>query len=75
MTRTKSTEEGYGPEVVLTRSQPSVMIKRDGKGVYAYEVKVYADTADMALDDTLRAVKRLEAAELSGGFFLSKEEK
>ena len=75
MTRTKSTEEGYGPEVVLTRSQPSVTIKRDGKGVYSYEIKAYADEADMALDDALRTVKRLEAAELSGGFFLSKDEK
>jgi hypothetical protein len=58
MTRTKSTDADQ--EAVLTRSQPSVTIKLDGKGVFSYEVKAYADTMEEALAQAVMAVNNLE---------------
>jgi hypothetical protein len=62
MTRTKSTE--VDQEAVLTRSQPSVTIKLDGKGVFSYEVKAYADTMEEALAQAVMAVNNLENQKL-----------
>lgn len=47
-------------EAVLTRSQPSVTIKLDSKGVYSYEVKAYADTMAEALDEAVMACRTLD---------------
>jgi len=47
-------------DVTLTRSQPSVMVKRDGKGVYTYEVKAYADDLGEALDEAVAAMEKLD---------------
>ena len=33
-------------EAVLFRSQPSISVNRDAKGIYKFEVKVYADTIE-----------------------------
>ncbi len=38
-----------GVEVSLQRSQSSVMVKRDPKGVLSWEIKVYADTVEEAV--------------------------
>jgi len=51
-------------EVVLTRSQPSVTIKLDGKGVFSYEIKAYADTMKQALAQAIEAVDTLEDTKL-----------
>ena len=51
-------------EVVLTRSQPSVTIKLDGKGVFSYEIKAYADTKKQALAQAIEAVDTLEDTKL-----------
>lgn len=45
---------------VLTRSQPSVTIKLDGKGVYSFEVKAYADTMTEALEEAIEACRTLD---------------
>lgn len=37
------------PEAVLHRSQSSVSLKRDSKGVHQYEIKAYADDPDEAV--------------------------
>ena len=62
MTRTKSTDADQ--EAVLTRSQPNVTIKLDGKGVFSYEVKAYADTMEEALAQAVMAVNNLENQKL-----------
>lgn len=51
-------------EVILTRSQPSVTIKLDGKGVFSYEIKAYADTMKEALSQAVGAVNCLENQKL-----------
>jgi hypothetical protein len=51
---------GEFAEAVLTRSQPSVTIKLDGKGVYSYEVKAYADTMKEALEEAIMACRTLD---------------
>lgn len=48
-------------EATLIRSQPSVKIKRDGKGGASYVVKVYADGAQDATDEALKISKRLDS--------------
>ncbi len=74
MSRTEKTtmeqrSEGIAElEAVLTRSQPSVLIKRDGKGVLSYEVKAYADEMIEALNEAVAAVRQLEGLEAGGAF-------
>jgi hypothetical protein len=62
MTRVKVPGGAIQPcdETVLTRSQPSVTIKLDGKGVYSYEVKAYADTMVEALEEAVAACRTLD---------------
>jgi len=47
-------------EAVLTRSQPSVLIKRDGKGTYSFELKAYADNMEDALKEAINALGVLD---------------
>lgn len=47
-------------EVILTRSQPSVLIKSDSKNVLSFEVKAYADTMDEALAEAIKAMDVLD---------------
>lgn len=47
-------------EATLVRSQPSVLIKNNGKGEKSYEVKVYADTVEEALSSAKNAAADLD---------------
>lgn len=49
-----------GASVELHRSQSSVTVKRDAKGVQSYEVKVYADDVDDALFQAKAAAEDLD---------------
>lgn len=66
--RKNGIEEADGHEVVLTKSQSSVTIKRDSKGTLGYEVKAYADTVEDAVNEAAKAVRMLEKAEAIGAF-------
>jgi hypothetical protein len=71
MARTTTEQKPAGTveqEATLARSQPSVTIKRDGKGVLSYEVKAYADDMIEALNEAVMAVRRLESYEANGAF-------
>ena len=57
-----------GASVELHRSQPSVTLKRDAKGVMSFEVKVYADDVDDALFQAKAAAEDLDG-------FINKEAK
>jgi hypothetical protein len=57
---------GGKPEVTLVRSQSSVTISLDGKGVAKYEVKAYGDTMDEALEEAIAAFDELDA-KFAGG--------
>lgn len=61
-------EAADGHEVVLTKSQSSVTIKRDSKGTLGYEVKAYADAMEDAVKEAVVAVRQLEAMEAGGAF-------
>jgi len=47
-------------EILLQRSQSSVMIKRDSKNVLSYEIKVYADNIGEAIEAMKTARHDLE---------------
>lgn len=47
-------------EAVLYRSQSSVAVKRDAKGIRQYEVKAYADTAEEAVDKATEMAAALD---------------
>jgi putative NADH-flavin reductase len=53
-------------EAVLTRSQPSVLIKIDSKGSKSYEVKAYADTMEEALVQAVKASNTLDSMMVGG---------
>lgn len=67
-TTERKPEGAVEQEAVLTRSQPSVTIKRDGKGSRSYEVKAYADNMIDALKEAAMAVRNLEVMESNGTF-------
>lgn len=67
MARTESKEEGLEMagksgemEILLQRSQSSVMVKRDPKGVLSWEIKVYADSVGEAVINAQEAKEDLE---------------
>lgn len=56
----KQTESG-AVEATLVRSQSSVTISLDSKGVAKYEVKAYGDSMDDALSEAIKAFDKLNA--------------